>query len=909
MPAAQPTFPSALRGGKSGNGRRRFARGVVIAAFLAPTCVLAIESAPPAAATTGGATLYAWGSNASGQLGDGTTTNQANPEAITLAPGVTPTAISAGWRATLAIGSDGNLYAWGDNTYGELGDGTTIGHVSPELITLAAGVQPIAISTECTCDLSFSLAIGSDFKLYAWGANEGGELGNGSIGGQVDHPVVVSMPTGVTAISAGDPSLAIGADGHLYAWGAGYMGNGGSSTIQDIPARVLGITPTSISAGYFYSLVLGSNGDFYSWGDNSDGELGDGTTTPRTTPEVITLPSGLPAATVSAFRAGGYAIDSHGQLYGWGTTTTLGNGIIGNGTFQGQQFQSSPVAINLAPGVTTGAISASQQNNLAIGSDGKVYAWGFNLGTYQPSPAAITLPSSVPPTAIAAGENYNLVLTGAATDPASLVYGTAARTTMTGIWDCHAGCDGVDGDVGRVRTITWGVSSDIGFAVGYGSLYGGMSVGSDSLANDGGTTAGAGVVFRSFRNTTSQPLTLRANAVVSGDFKHDFADSALAAEADVYVFDTTMFSAALAAGGLPAGQVLLEGSNPINGIPAGALLGHGSIDPLSCPASTCTNDGFGNITVAAPVRTGPITIAPDQAFTVLFLMHTNAASEPFGGTLGTGWVNFSDTLTEAPNFFTGTDGNPVTGVTDLGPAPGPPPTPATALTLTPASANNLGTATDTVTATATTALDQPAPNAIVQFAVTSGPNVGLTGTGVTDANGHAIFNYTDTGGAGTDTIRATIGGLASNTVRNTWQGCITTTYSGRLIVRSGQAVCVTSGGKLAGPVTVSSGGTLAVNGGTITGPVTATGAASLTFCLATVTSPLTVTGSTGPVMLGGPGCLGNTFTAPVRITGNTGGVSFSTNTLTAPLTITGNTGGFQYSGNTDTAPTTVSGNS
>ena len=137
---------------------------------------------------------------------------------ITLATNVSPVIISAGFEDGLAIGSDGKLYAWGDNSAGQLGDGTTITHESPEVITLASGVLPTAISA----GNGFSLAIGSDGKLYAWGTDGRSQLGDSMTTTQVQTPEAITLASGVfpTAISAGSyHSLAIGSDGKLYTWG------------------------------------------------------------------------------------------------------------------------------------------------------------------------------------------------------------------------------------------------------------------------------------------------------------------------------------------------------------------------------------------------------------------------------------------------------------------------------------------------------------------------------------------------------------------------------------------------------------------------------------------------------------------------------------------------------------------
>jgi alpha-tubulin suppressor-like RCC1 family protein len=109
-------------------------------------------------------------------MGNGTTTEENSPVEITLATGVEPTAISAGQYHSLAIGSDGNLYAWGYNATGQLGNATTTEENSPVEITLASGVDPVAIAA----GTEDSYAIGSNGKLYAWRYNGGGALGDGT---------------------------------------------------------------------------------------------------------------------------------------------------------------------------------------------------------------------------------------------------------------------------------------------------------------------------------------------------------------------------------------------------------------------------------------------------------------------------------------------------------------------------------------------------------------------------------------------------------------------------------------------------------------------------------------------------------------------------------------------------------
>ena len=138
-------------------GRRGWYRHHVpttVGALIASVSLLTLAGVPPASAgDPPSGTVYTWGYNSTGQLGNGTTTDQHSPGAITVAPSVTATAIASGGGFSLAIGSDGNLYGWGSNGYGEVGNGTlSIAQSTPEVITLAPSVTPTAISAgRTTC--------------------------------------------------------------------------------------------------------------------------------------------------------------------------------------------------------------------------------------------------------------------------------------------------------------------------------------------------------------------------------------------------------------------------------------------------------------------------------------------------------------------------------------------------------------------------------------------------------------------------------------------------------------------------------------------------------------------------------------------------------------------------------------
>jgi alpha-tubulin suppressor-like RCC1 family protein len=436
--AASTSTSHTARPGRTG---RRVVLGLLVA-LMAQTCLLTAAGVASASSTSP-STLYSWGSNSYGELGDGTTTSRVSPEPTSLAPGAAPTSLSAGVGFALAIGSDGNLYAWGT---GYLGDGSGTHENSPERITLAPGVTPTAISAGGD---DFSLAIGSDGNLYAWGSDSNGQLGDKSTGGDVESPERITLAPGVTpiAISAGySSSLAIGSDRNLYAWGSNGTGQlGDRSTTPDASPEVVslpaGVKATAIAEGDGTSYAIGSDGNLYAWGDNQFGQLGgDDATGPTTcgadgeacaiSPIKVTVNVGnaqdpelapLQATAVAASEAnwGALAIGADGDLYQWGLNFSCGGGQAPDAY--------SPQVVTLASGVLPTAISTSECDDYAIGSDGNLYGWGWNVdgelgdGATSPetNPEKISLAPGVSPTAIAGNYNYALAIGTSATTGAT----------------------------------------------------------------------------------------------------------------------------------------------------------------------------------------------------------------------------------------------------------------------------------------------------------------------------------------------------------------------------------------------------------------------------------------------------------------------------------------------------------
>ncbi len=278
-------------------------------------------------------TVWAWGGNFVGQLGDGTFINTVTPVQVS---GLTSVA-SLGGRGyhNLAVKSDGTVWAWGWNSRGQLGHDTS---ASPCPYSLAGTcsnvpVQVIGITNPLTVTGGgfFSLALMPDHKLKAWGANESGQLGDGSY---TDRPAPVdvsSVLSNVIQVSAGwKHAVALTSAGTVWTWGdnaSGEIGNGITSTVGvNVPVQVAGLSNViAVSAGDRYTAILKGDGTVWSWGWNGFGQLGDGTFTDRSSPvQAVGLTN------VIAIAARDYhtiVIKSDGSVWAWGSG---GNGELGN---------------------------------------------------------------------------------------------------------------------------------------------------------------------------------------------------------------------------------------------------------------------------------------------------------------------------------------------------------------------------------------------------------------------------------------------------------------------------------------------------------------------------------------------------------------------------------------------------
>ena len=222
-------------------------------------------------------------------MGDGTTTDRATPGQVSGLSGII--AIACGEDHTIALKSDGTLWAWGYNGSGQLGDGTT-NETYPYGTTTPVQVSKLSDVIAIACGNFHTIALKSDGTVWAWGANSYGQLGDGTTTDRAT-PVQVSGLGGVIAIvSESSHTIALKSDGTVWAWGYNGSGQLGDGTTNETypygtttPVQVSKLSDViAIACGALHTIALKSDGTVWAWGDNGYGQLGDGTYTSSNTP-------------------------------------------------------------------------------------------------------------------------------------------------------------------------------------------------------------------------------------------------------------------------------------------------------------------------------------------------------------------------------------------------------------------------------------------------------------------------------------------------------------------------------------------------------------------------------------------------------------------------------------------------
>jgi alpha-tubulin suppressor-like RCC1 family protein len=330
--------------------------------------------------------LWAWGANYTSQLGDDTNEDRHAP--LKIKDGIAK--ISAGGAHSLALDTDGGLWAWGDNILGQLGVLDAPGHAIPEVPFWRYRHPPLRVKedtvfTYISAGAMHSLAIDEDGRLWSWGENASGQLGLGfqNTGTHQTTPQQVGTSANWASVTAGTfNSFAIDKDGTLWGWGYnfhGELGNGknGSGSNEPEPVKIKdGIA--SVSPGVWHTIAVDTDGRLWSWGSNDDGQLGDGTNASKNRPEPIETETETRFASVSASSNQSFAICETGSLWAWGRNV---NGQLGDGTTENRNV---PGYIKL--GTVFTSIATSGTHSLAIEKAspftdyeyGNLWAWGNN---------------------------------------------------------------------------------------------------------------------------------------------------------------------------------------------------------------------------------------------------------------------------------------------------------------------------------------------------------------------------------------------------------------------------------------------------------------------------------------------------------------------------------------------------
>jgi len=300
-------------------------------------------------------TVWSWGNNEFGQLGDGTTTNRHTPVQVQNLNNVV--AITSGNYYTMALRNDGTVWSWGNNEFGQLGDGTTINRYIPVQVRNLNNIMSVEAGN------SHAVSLRNDGTVWTWGNNDAGQLSDGTRT-HSSTPLQVHNLNDVTEITAGfNCTIVLRNDGTVWAWGRNFSGQlgDGTSISRTTPVQVQNLNNiTAIAAGSGHTLALRNDGTVWAWGNNNSGQLGDNTRISRHTPVQV---QGLnDVVTINAGNSHTVALRNNGSAWVWGNSP--GNSIV-------------PVQVQNLDNVIK--ISSGLFHIIALRSDNTVHTWGWNF--------------------------------------------------------------------------------------------------------------------------------------------------------------------------------------------------------------------------------------------------------------------------------------------------------------------------------------------------------------------------------------------------------------------------------------------------------------------------------------------------------------------------------------------------
>jgi alpha-tubulin suppressor-like RCC1 family protein len=362
-------------------------------------------------------TVWTWGANFGGKLGinDANTTNRSLVPVEVHGPGNVDylhsvSAIMGGEVHNVAVNSDGTVWTWGNNFQGGLGDGTTNDSALPIQAGLLS-VPPLTNVVSLGGRTYFNLAVKTDGTIWGWGMGTSGQIGNGgNTNCLTPMQVLNSQPGGAVnsprQVSCGYTyGVALLTNGTVWTWGIGGHGElgAGATTTSLTPIQVTGLSNViAVSSGWKHTLALKNDGTVWAWGLNSHGELGDGTSNNQISPVQV-----LNVSNIVAVSGGDYnsiALRNDGTVWKWGLNDvgelgfgTNDNTLPGAGDSVVHTFPAQVTQDRFGNGFSNVVLVANRDyHNIAVKTDGSVWMWGANDqgqcgdGTtndlYRPSP-------------------------------------------------------------------------------------------------------------------------------------------------------------------------------------------------------------------------------------------------------------------------------------------------------------------------------------------------------------------------------------------------------------------------------------------------------------------------------------------------------------------------------------------
>jgi alpha-tubulin suppressor-like RCC1 family protein len=312
--------------------------------------------------------IWVWGSNENGQLGNGTYgPNVLEPFHLSSLSNFI--AISTGVFNTVALKNDGTVWTWGSNGNGQIGNGAVGGNiVNPYQIPTLSNIKAIESGDY------HMVALKGDGTVWTWGLNNYGQIGKGTAGGNVATPQKIASLTNIKSISAGSyHSAALGIDGSVWTWGENYFGQIGNGTTNDNipnPYKVIGISDVkSISTGNEHTIALKNDGTFWAWGYNNAGQKGNGTSGVNVlSPFQITSLTGVESISAGGNNSSALKIDGTAWIWGDNSSGQIGNGGTANALIPTQIIVPSEIK----------KLSIGGSHTAILKEDGSVWTVGKN---------------------------------------------------------------------------------------------------------------------------------------------------------------------------------------------------------------------------------------------------------------------------------------------------------------------------------------------------------------------------------------------------------------------------------------------------------------------------------------------------------------------------------------------------